>query len=92
MMQTHSEWLVGGLAIAMSGWLSWNAVVFAPWLYGLHSVASVQHRFGRRAACGLALGVAVMLLAMGVMILSGVRPAYAVPDAAVEADAASGEP
>jgi hypothetical protein len=77
-MQIESEWFVGGLAIFLAGLLSWNAIFFSPLFYQLQSVSAVQNRFGRKAACALLLSVATLLLAAGVMILSGTRPAYAV--------------
>lgn len=81
-MHNHSEWLVGGLAIAIGGLIGWQAVIHSPPLYRLRTVAAVRRRFGRRAACGLLLAIAALLFAAGVMILGGVRPRYAIPAAA----------
>jgi hypothetical protein len=86
MIQMQAEWLVGGLAIAMASLLSWNALSFSPLFYQLGTVSAVQSRFGRKAACGFLLGVSVVLLAAGVTILSGTRPAYAVPSPVGDAE------
>ena len=77
-MHSEAEWLVGSLAIAMATLVSWNALAFSPLFYQLQTVSAVENRFGRKAACGLLLSVAVLLLGAGVMILSGTRPTYAV--------------
>jgi len=77
----NAEWFVGGLAIAMASMVTWNAVAFSPALYDLRTVSAVQARFGRKAACGMLLAIAAFLLATGIMILSGLRPGYALPGA-----------
>lgn len=63
----------------MASLVGWNAIAFSPALYGLRTVSAVKSRYGRRAACGLLLGISAILLTAGVMILSGARPGYAVP-------------
>ncbi len=85
-MHIQAEWFVGGLAIVMASLVSWNALAFSPLFYELRTVSAVQNRYGRKAACGLLLGVSLVLLGAGVMILSDIRPAYAVPDHADDAD------
>lgn len=85
-MHIQAEWLIGGLAIAMASVMSWNALAFSPFFYELRTVSAVQNRYGRRAACGLLLGVSLVLLGAGVMILSGIRPAYAIPEQAGASD------
>jgi hypothetical protein len=70
----------------MASLVTWNALAFSPSLYGLRSVSVVKTRYGRKAACGLLLGIAALLLAAGVMILSGARPGYAVPSSADESN------
>ncbi len=85
-MHIQAEWLVGGLAIVMASFMSWNALAFSPFFYELRTVSAVQNRYGRRAACGLLLGVSLVLLGAGVMILSGIRPAYAIPAPADASD------
>jgi len=79
--QLNAEWFVGGLAIVMASVVSWNAIAFSPALYELRTVSAVQSRFGRKAACGMLLAIAACLLGTGVMILSGLRPGYAIPAA-----------
>lgn len=86
-MQSEAEWLVGGLAIAMATLLGWNALSFSPLFYQLRTVSAVQNRYGRKAACGLLLAVSMVLLGAGVMILSGIRPAYALPSPAGDSQA-----
>jgi len=85
-MHIQAEWLVGGLAIVMASLVSWNALAFSPFFYQLRTVSAVQNRYGRKAACGLLLGVSLLLLGAGIMILSDIRPAYAVPDQTDESD------
>lgn len=86
MIELNSEWFVGGLSILMASLVAWNALVFSPAIYGLRSIAAIKARYGRHAACGLLLGIAAILLAAGVMILSGARPGYAVPSNADESN------
>ena len=86
-MHSEAEWLVGSLAIAMATLVSWNAISFSPLVYQLHTVSAVQNRYGRKAACGLLLAVSMVLLGAGVMILSGIRPAYALPSPASDSEA-----
>lgn len=86
MIELNSEWFIGGLAILMSSLLGWNAIAFSPALYDLRTVSAVKTRYGRKAACGLLLGVSAVLLAAGGMILSGARPDYAEPAAADESE------
>lgn len=87
MIELNSEWFVGGLAILMASLVGWNAIAFSPAIYDLRSVSAVKAKYGRKAACGLLLGIAAILLAAGVMVLSGARPDYAVPSSADEANA-----
>lgn len=84
MIELNSEWFVGSLAVLMASFVGWNAIAFSPVLYNLRTISAVKSRFGRKAACGLLLGIAALLLAAGVMILSGARPGYAVPSSADE--------
>jgi hypothetical protein len=84
LIELNSEWFVGGLAIVMASLVGWNAIVFTPALYDLRTISAVKSRYGRKAACGLLLAIATILLAAGVMILSGARPGYAVPSSADE--------
>jgi hypothetical protein len=86
LIELNSEWFVGGLAILMSSLVGWNAIAFSPAFYELQSISAVKSRYGRKAACGLLLGIAALLLAAGVMILGGARPSYAVPSAADESE------
>ncbi len=81
-MHNHSEWFVGGIAIAFGSLVGWNALVYSPLLYRLRTVAAVRKRYGRQAACGLLLSVAALLFAAGAMILGGIRPQYAAPPTA----------
>ncbi len=86
MIELNSEWFVGGLAILMASLVGWNAIAFSPALYDLRTVSAVKTRYGRKAACGLLLGISAILLAAGVMILSDARPSYAVPSSADESN------
>lgn len=86
MIELNSEWFVGGLAILMSSLVGWSAIACSPVLYELHTISAVKSRYGRKAACGLLLGIAAILLSAGVMILSGARPSYAVPSAADDSE------
>jgi hypothetical protein len=86
LIELNSEWFVGGLSILMASLVAWNALAFSPAVYGLRSISAVKARYGRKAACGLLLGIAAILLAAGVMILSGARPGYAVPSSVDESN------
>ena len=77
MMPNASEWLVGGLAIALASWIGIGAVVQSPSLGRLQRVSDIRSRFGDRVATAILLVVAAVLLGAGLMILLGVRPAYA---------------
>jgi hypothetical protein len=81
-MQLNPESFVGGLAVVMASLVGWNALSFSPMIYRLNSVSAVRNRFGNKAACGLLLAIAALLLGSGIMILSGARPDYAIPSAA----------
>ncbi|TVP93945.1 MAG: hypothetical protein EA381_20830 [Planctomycetaceae bacterium] len=76
-MPNASEWLVGGLAIALASWIGIGAVAQAPSLGRLRRVNDIRSRFGERAATAILLAVAAILLGAGLMILLGARPSYA---------------
>lgn len=78
-MNDASEWLVGGVAIALGLWIGISTVRQSPGFYRLRRVAEIRTRFGNRNATVILLGIAVMLLGTGMMILGGVRPGYAMP-------------
>ncbi len=76
---SYDEPLVGSLALMLSGVAL--AIAVGPWQqpYQLRSVCAVQRRFGKPAARGLWVLVAAASLVSGLAILSGIRPAFAVP-------------
>lgn len=74
------EYLVGCLALAFSAIAT--AIAIGPWMapYHIRSVKYVRERFGKLAARGLWLAVAIIAGGSGVAILNGVRPGYAAPN------------
>jgi hypothetical protein len=78
-MNDASEWLVGGVAIALALWIGISTVLQSPGFYRLRRVAEIRDRFGNRNAAVILLGVAALLLGTGMMILGGIRPGYAMP-------------
>ena len=81
---SYDESLVGALSIFFA--VTAAAVAVGPWSgpYQLRSIALVEKRFGKSAARGVWVALAIALLTAGIAILSGVRPSYAVPDRQVD--------
>lgn len=79
MANEHTEWFVGVLALAIAGVISFGALGSSSLVYRLRSVAAMRARYGERAACGVLLVIAALLVGCGAMILTGTRPGYAVP-------------
>jgi len=75
----YDEPLVGSLAVFFAILSAFVAV--GPWQepYQLRTIAAVKRRFGKLAARGVWVAIALALLTAGMAILSGVRPSYAVP-------------
>lgn len=82
----YDDILVGSLAFVLA--LVSIAICVGPWTrpYQLRSVAAIESRFGKTAARSVWLVIALASLTAGVVILAGIRPAYARPT-----DAASTE-
>jgi len=76
-MNDASEWLVGGVAIALALWIGISTLRQSPSFYRLRRVTELRDRFGNRGAVMILLGVAALLLGTGLMILGGFRPGYA---------------
>ena len=76
---SYDEPLVGSLAIVIA--VAAAAIAIGPWSqpYRLRTISAVSHRFGKPAARGVWIAIAVAALTAGFAILSGVRPSYAVP-------------
>lgn len=78
-MNDASEWLVGGVAIALALWIGISTLRQSPGFYRLGRVNELRTRFGNRNAAMILLGVSALLLGTGVMIMGGFRPGYAMP-------------
>ena len=76
---SNDEVLVGSLAIVLA--ISALAVALGPWTapYQLRSFSIVERRFGKPAARGLWIAVAISLTTAGFAIINGIRPSYAKP-------------
>ena len=81
---SYDESLVGAISILFA--VTAAAVAIGPWSspYQLRSIAMVKQRFGKSAARGVWVAVSIGLLTAGVVILSGIRPSYAVPERQVD--------
>ena len=75
--RSGDEWLVGVVALALG--VIGLAVAAGPWVgpYRLRTVARLQHRFGRSAGRLFWATLGLVGLILGLLILSGLRPAYA---------------
>ena len=82
----YDEPLVGSLAIIIA--ITAMAIAVGPWSepYRLRTISAVNRRFGKPAARGVWMAIAIAALTAGFAILSGVRPSYAVPGNQVPAD------
>lgn len=76
----NSDWLVGGIALVLAGVVGWSALTQPPWLEQLRSVAVCRRRWGQRVTCWLMAAVAAILVLLGLAIISGTRPGYALPE------------
>lgn len=58
-----------------------GAIGVGPWTepYRLRTFSTICDRFGKPAARGVWVAIALALLTSGLAILSGMRPSYAVP-------------
>jgi hypothetical protein len=76
---SYDEPLVGSLAIIIA--VAAVAIAIGPWSqpYRLKTISAVNRRFGKPAARGVWIAIAIAALTAGFAILSGVRPGYAVP-------------
>ncbi|TWU40829.1 hypothetical protein [Novipirellula artificiosorum] len=75
----YDDTLVGAVAVVFAV-LSFT-IAIGPWSspYRLRTILAVSDRFGKPAARGVWLAVAIASLMAGIAILSGVRPSYAEP-------------
>lgn len=76
---SYDEPLVGSLAIIFA--IVAVTVALGPWHgpYRLRSFSAVVRRFGKPAARGLWMAIAIALMSAGIAIISGFRPSYATP-------------
>ncbi len=74
------ELLIGGLAIAFSVVAMAIAVGPGQRPYDLRNVAKIRDRFGIPMARWTWFVIGLATLATGGVILSGIRPGYAIPD------------
>ncbi len=83
---SHDETLVGSIALIVA--TVSLAIAVGPWNapYQLRTVSSVSRRFGKPAARGLWMVIALASMTAGLAILSGLRPSYAVPAQRTQTD------
>ncbi|NND96596.1 MAG: hypothetical protein HKN47_04625 [Pirellulaceae bacterium] len=76
-MSSYDELLVGALAIIFA--IVALVISAGPWdaPYRLRTISAVASRFGKPAARGIWVAVAVAAFASGLAIFSGTRPSYA---------------
>lgn len=76
---SYDEALVGVISLGFAA--AALAIAVGPWTgpYRLPSMMAVSRRFGKLAARGVWLAIAIAALTAGVSILSGLRPGYALP-------------
>jgi len=78
---SHDEALVGTVALLVAGLSIFFAV--GPWSmpYELRTIAGVEAKFGKQAARGVWLFIAILSGVSSIAILTDVRPSYATPTA-----------
>lgn len=83
---SYDEPFVGFLAIIMA--IMAAAIAIGPWSepYRLRSFSAVSERFGKRAARGVWIAIAIASLTAGFAILTGLRPHYAAPTQRADLD------
>lgn len=83
---SYDEPFVGSLALIFA--IVAAAISVGPWNspYQLRSVSALKGRFGKPAARGLWIAVALTSLAAGLSILTDLRPWYAIPAQRAEID------
>ena len=76
---SYDETFVGSLAVIFA--ILATAIALGPWTrpYQLRTISAVANRFGKPAARGLWIAIAIALTTAGWAILTGMRPSYAKP-------------
>ncbi len=76
---SNDEALIGSIAIILA--IAAFAIALGPWTapYQLRSFSALARRFGKPAARGLWVAIAVAALTAGLAIINGIRPSYARP-------------
>ena len=82
---SYDEPLVGSLSVFLG--ITAAAIAIGPWSmpYELKSISAIRHRYGKLAARGAWIALAVAFLSMGIAVLAGIRPSYAEPARQVDA-------
>ena len=77
----YDEPFVGTLSIVIA--VIAFAIAVGPWTepYRLRTIAAISRRYGKPAARGVWVAIAITCLTTGLAILSGMRPTYALPPA-----------
>ncbi len=75
----YGEALVGSIALVAA--IASLAIAVGPWgrPYQLSTISAISRRFGKPAARGVWLAIAIALLTAGSAIVAGLRPSYASP-------------
>ncbi len=73
------DYFVGGIAIVFATLAFVAALTQLPAIYRLHSLRTIEKRYGSTAARGFLLALATLMFATGTAIIAGVRPSYSEP-------------
>tara|TARA_R110002049_G_scaffold2750_2_gene21514 strand:- start:321437 stop:321727 length:291 start_codon:yes stop_codon:yes gene_type:complete len=81
---SYDESLVGLISVLSA--VTAAAIAVGPWSvpYELKTIAAIKQRFGKPAARGVWVALAIGFLTAGFAILNGIRPPYAVPASQVD--------
>ncbi|XZE55579.1 hypothetical protein SH139x_001594 [Planctomycetaceae bacterium SH139] len=73
------DYFVGGIALLFALLALLAALTQLPAVYRLHSLRTIESRYGTTAARGFLLALATLMFATGTAIIAGVRPSYSEP-------------
>lgn len=73
------DYFVGGIAIIFATLALVAALTQFQAVYRLHSLRTIERRYGTTAARSFLLALAALMFATGTAIIAGVRPSYSEP-------------
>ena len=88
---SYGDTLVGFVALALA--FVALSIAVGPWSrpYELRTISIILDRYGKQAARGAWVAIAIAVFAAAIAILNGVRPSYANPDHATQKNFYVGE-